>query len=440
MPVTNRFLLSLFPENVKLFPPYSTDEDGWIVGSDAQRQNADFDTQLVQCAYSPSGSYGPTPRYAFYALLVVTIVWRQVGWAAKVALGAVMVYSATTTIHAVILPSIHTRLMLGIDPEAKDYEIVRVGDSLFPAKHSLVGLAFLVLLPMQIWSLTLRESLRESSVKLLLSLWVVFLFAGALCALVAEAYVQLWAFPQLRFCPRGFHDALPLMNDGSQTVGGTWDGQDWYHWSRTVLAHFVNKTDTRPLGNTCIYPCFDTAWPLRDATEIQVLPRHFSVANLSIAVIMSKPGRRLFAMMRLDYFSEFLSDENAHRLGASQARYPWTKTLIMFRHILARFQSPRPGSGALGKRILVLCLQGYFLIIYVYAWLFSLPVCLYFTVFMEYVIWALDPPSESFNHIGQWGTIAGLMLTFGAVGLGLVMENISRRRQKSIRALSIRRD
>ncbi|KAM3528808.1 hypothetical protein NHJ13051_002209, partial [Beauveria bassiana] len=188
MPVTNRFLLSLFPENVKLFPPYNTDEDGWIVGSDAQGQNADFDTQLVQCAYSPSGSYGPTPRYAFDALLVVTIVWRRVGWAAKVALGAVMVYSATTAIHAVILASIHTRLMLGIDPEAKDYEIVRVGDSLFPAKHSLVGLAFLVLLPMQIWSLTLRESLRESSVKLLLSLWVVFLFAGALCALVAEAY------------------------------------------------------------------------------------------------------------------------------------------------------------------------------------------------------------------------------------------------------------
>ncbi|PMB73608.1 hypothetical protein BM221_001031 [Beauveria bassiana] len=473
MPVTNRFLLSLFPENVKLFPPYNTDEDGWIVGSDAQRQNADFDTQLVQCAYSPSGSYGPTPRYAFYALLVVTIVWRQVGWAAKVALGAVMVYSATTTIHAVILPSIHTRLMLGIDPEAKDYEIVRVGDSLFPAKHSpgddslwmavlpmawdsdvdpvltVVGLAFLVLLPMQIWSLTLRESLRESSVKLLLSLWVVFLFAGALCALVAEAYVQLWAFPQLRFCPRGFHDALPLMNDGSQTVGGTWDGQDWYHWSRTVLAHFVNKTDTRPLGNTCIYPCFDTAWPLRDPTEIQVLPliisalvaMYFlfgatSVANLSIAVIMNKPGRRLFAMMRLDYFSEFLSDENAHRLVVSQARYPWTKALIMFRHILARFQSPRPGSSALGKRSLVLCLQGYFLIIYVYAWLSGLPVCLYFTVFMGYVIWASDPPSESFNHIGQWGTIAGLVLTFGAAGLGLVMENIGRRRQKSIRALS----
>ncbi|KAM3532768.1 hypothetical protein MY4038_003945 [Beauveria bassiana] len=449
MPVTNRFLLSLFPENVKLFPPYNTEEDGCIVGSDAQRQNADFDTQLVQCAYSPSGSYGPTPRYAFYALLVVTIVWRRVGWAAKVALGAVMVYSATTTIHAVILASIHTRLMLGIDPEAKDYEIVRVGDSLFPAKHSLVGLAFLVLLPMQIWSLTLRESLRESSVKLLLSLWVVFLFAGALCALVAEAYVQLWAFPQLRFCPRGFHDALPLMNDGSQTVGGTWDGQDRYHWNRTVLAHFVNKTDTRPLGNTCIYPCFDTAWPLRDPTEIQVLPplvaMYFlfgatSVANLNIAVIMNKPGRRLFAMMRLDYFSEFLSDENAHRLVVSQARYPWTKALIMFRHILARFQSPRPGSGALGKRSLVLCLQGYFLIIYVYAWLSSLPVCLYFTVFMEYVIWASDPPSESFNHIGQWGTIAGLVLTFGAAVLELVMKNIGRRRQKSIRALSIRRD
>ncbi|KAM0739827.1 hypothetical protein ACQRIT_005011 [Beauveria bassiana] len=494
MPVTNRFLLSLFPENVKLFPPYNTDEDGWIVGSDAQGQNADFDTQLVQYAYSPSGSYGPTPRYAFYALLVVTIVWRRVGWAAKVALGAVMVYSATTAIHAVILASIRTRLMLAIDPEAKNYELVRVqglsitgqalsydetaaagDDSLWMAVLpmawdsdvdpvlTVVGLAFLVLLPMQIWSLTLRESLRESSVKLLLSLWGVFLFAGALCALVAEAYVQLWAFPQLRFCPRGFHDALPLMNDGSQTVGGTWDGQDRYHWNRTVLAHFVNKTDTRPLGNMCIYPCFDTAWPLRDATEIQVLPRHFgfftegnsfwsalvamyflfgatSVANLSIAVIMSKPGRRLFAMIGLDYFSEFLSDENAHRLGVSQARYPWTKTLIMFRHILARFQSPRPGSGALGKRILVLGLQVYFLIIYVYARLFSLPVCLYFTVFMEYVIWASDPPSESFNHIGQWGAIAGLVLTFGAAGLGLVMKNIGRRRQKSIRALSIRRD
>ncbi|KAM3556707.1 hypothetical protein ARSEF4850_005402 [Beauveria asiatica] len=305
-----------------------------------------------------------------------------------------MVYSTTTAIHSVVLATIRTRLVLGIDPKADNYELVRVQSLSGPAQAlsydeaaaagdnalwmpvvpmawdadadpvlAIVGFTFLVFLPMQIWSLTLRESMREPGVKLLLSLWGVFLFAGSLCTLVAEAYVQIWAFPQMRFWPRGFHDALPLMNDGSQTVGGTWDGQDRYHWNRT--------------------PCFDNAWPLRDVTEIKVLPGHFgslaegntfwsalvamyflfgatSVANLSIAVIMSKPGRRLFGMMRLHYFSKFWSDANAHRLGLSQS--------------------------------------------------------------------------------GQWGTIAGFVLTFGAAGLGLVMKNIGRRRQNPIRALSNRRD
>ncbi|KAM3448773.1 hypothetical protein MY3296_007498 [Beauveria thailandica] len=357
--------------------PYNIDEDSWIVGSDAQGQNTDFDTQVVQCAYSPSGSYGEMPRYSFYALAVVlTIVWRRVGWVAKVALGAVMVYSTTTAIHSVVLATIRTRLVLGIDPKADNYELVRVQSLSGPGQAlsydeaaaagdnalwmpvvpmawdadadpvlAIVGFTFLVLLPMQIWSLTMRESMREPGVKLLLSLWGVFLFAGSLCALVTEAYVQIWAFPQMRFWPRGFHDALPLMNDGSQTVGGTWDGQDRYHWNRTVRAHFVDKSDTRLLRNMRIYPCFENAWPLRDVTEIKVLPGHFgsltegntfwsalvamyflfgatSVANLRIAVIMSKPGRRLFAMMRLHYFSKFWSDANAHRLGLRQARYP----------------------------------------------------------------------------------------------------------------------
>ncbi|KAM3557850.1 hypothetical protein MY1884_004300 [Beauveria asiatica] len=288
-------------------------------------------------------------RYSFYALAVVlTIVWRRVGWVAKVALGAVMVYSTTTAIHSVVLATIRTRLVLGIDPKADNYELVRVQSLSGPAQAlsydeaaaagdnalwmpvvpmawdadadpvlAIVGFTFLVLLPMQIWSLTLRESMREPGVKLLLSLWGVFLFAGSLCTLVAEAY----------------------------TVGGTWDGQDRYHWNRTVRAHFVDKSDTRLLRNMRIYPCFDNAWPLRDVTEIKVLPGHFgslaegntfwsalvamyflfgatSVANLSIAVIMSKPGRRLFAMMRLHYFSKFWSDANAHRLGLSQVRYP----------------------------------------------------------------------------------------------------------------------
>lgn len=89
---------------------------------------------------------------------------------------------------------------------------------------AIVGTAFLLLLPMQIWSRTLRDA--GTLRKRIVLAWALLLFAGLIAALVSVAYVYFYAFPQVRFCPMHEADALPLTSPGVPDGVEPWDGLD----------------------------------------------------------------------------------------------------------------------------------------------------------------------------------------------------------------------
>ena len=130
---------------------------------------------------------------------------------------------------------------------------------------AIVGTTFLVFLPMQLWSKTFKKS----EAKTLLLLWSVLLFIGTLSALINSAYLDLLSFPQLRFCPPDANDTFPVTNGGMATLDVSSEMQYTYYWNKTVYDTFPNSS--RRFTNACIYPCFTSSWPLRDATEITVV-------------------------------------------------------------------------------------------------------------------------------------------------------------------------
>ena len=213
---------------------------------------------------------------------------RKSAWVGTAALGSVMTYSATAAIHAIVLLAIrsnmykgygladgsHMRVLVegqsnsgyddGVDGALWLPVLPMVWDSDTDAALAITGTAFLALLPMQIWSKTFRQS----GAKPVLVLWSGLLLIGIICGLIDEAYVSFNYFLQLRFCPPGLNDTLPLTNSGSDNVGASWNGYDEYYWNTTAYDYFANSTGLQP--NSCLYPCFGTSWPLRDPTEILV--------------------------------------------------------------------------------------------------------------------------------------------------------------------------
>ncbi|KAG6368757.1 hypothetical protein INS49_002971 [Diaporthe citri] len=446
-------LIDLIPSELPGIPDHDTTKDDWVIGIGAQGNNTFFDTQWVQCSYQISGGYGHTPRYIYYFLILFAMWKRRTDWLAEAAMASVMVYSGSAAIHAVVLAA--TRGKMAPRSMLQNYGTVRVEgatttgtaptwdsnqdewisdgpfdnslwlpvlpmawDSDVDATLAIVGTAFLVLLPMQTWS----RALRRSRVKIVVWLWGTLLLTGMVCALVAEQYIQAWYFGQLRFCPTGAHDSLPLMNDGRQTVGGEWDGYDGYDWNRTIKRQFIDKTSTEALSNVCIYPCFDFDWPLRDNTEILAVERNYNIifvsdtffvlliicyslvtstglSSLTIAVLTSLPRRWTLRGLRPH------SDQDALKLRLIPQQLRWIRDAWKNYHL-----------GWI-DRTAKIALSTYFLIVYVYTFFVSPVVVFFFVGFMEWTIWGSDPGGETFYHVGQWSTNVALALVFIAAAI-----------------------
>ena len=257
-----------------------------------------------------------------------------------------MTYSATAAIHALVLVSIRTKL---IPNDIASWMVVLVSGTAGPSGEfdgigidslwlpvipmawdndgdpvlAIVGTAFLVLLPMQIWSSTFKQSRTKS----VLYLWSGTLVVGTLCALVNAAYVDVAAFTQLRFCPPGINDTIPLTNGGIDNVGVDWaQASDPYYWNTTVYNYFRNATTRYP--NTCLYPCFSTSWPLRDPTEITVQDNSTgSVADsnlgwwlfVAIYIAMSSSALSLLTILAIE-FARQPSTEVQSRARLSQLK------------------------------------------------------------------------------------------------------------------------
>ena len=372
-----------------------------------------------------------------------------------------MTYSATAAIHALVLVSIRTKL---IPSDIADWMVVLVSGTAGPSGEfdgtgnhplwlpvipmawdndgdpvlAIVGTAFLVLLPMQIWSNTFKRS----NTKSVLYLWSATLLMGTLCALINAAYVDVAAFTQLRFCPPGLNDTIPLTNGGVDNVGRDWaQANDAYYWNATVYNYFRHNTTNYP--NICLYPCFSTSWPLRDPTEITVQ------ANSTGSVADSNLGWWLFVAVYIAVSSSALSlltifaiefsrqSPTQPRSGAQMSQLRFQSVINPAVHLVERaigtvgtawrkyFASRDPALTRVRRtapsvnRPLVLVWNFYVACIYLYAKYVSPVVVLLFVIWIEWYIWTNDPPAETFRHIGQWGALvaAGVIVIGASVGV-----------------------
>ncbi|KAK4220733.1 hypothetical protein QBC38DRAFT_493584 [Podospora fimiseda] len=415
------------PSNVIL------DQNLWVIGNNI----SSFRTQQIQCGYPISGGYGPTARYIYYFLSILSVVAHKQSWVVSAALASVMVYSSTAAIHAFVITRIRTLLQPRAIVAWK-YEVVLVqghsadgywepayqdGPVWYPilpmawdadvdAVLAIVATAFLLLLPMQIWSKTLRYAPTEK--RRIVLVWALLVFAGLICALVNFAYVWLWAFPQLRFCPVDKEDVLPLTGPGLDDNVEPWDGSDEYRWNRTLTDYFVYGNRSGPVATECFYPCFGTSWPLRQKSDILVLEGDTGVvsdSSSSIGIWFLFTGYLVVGIFTISSLTV------AFLVSFSFIPSSWRPLDIpaSTRGILSLW-SNCPGNNArdtemrmwdkLWRTAVRLWILGN---VFVARYLAPI-VTVGFIVSMEWIMWTADPGVESFRHVGQWSVLVGALL------------------------------
>lgn len=447
----------LWPDEQRIIPPNNATIDGWVIANPLTANNTSFRSQWIQCQYPISGGYGLTPRIVFYVLAAVSIYGRGHEWATSAALGAVMIYSSTAAIHALILVGIREQL----SPSSlfQMYQIILVqGQSpdgwYYPedtTQHNaalwlpvapmawdqdcdptllITGVAFLLLLPMYNFSKTLKKASIEQ--QLIIAFWALLLFAGLVAALINVAYVFFWTFPQLRFCPLDQADDIPFQNSGARPVVGPRELYDEFLWNRTVRDYFVfNDTTIRPT-TACLYPCFDTSWPLRDPTDIQVHPGHvgvqfetasmlwFQIAVYALVGCSAVGGITLAMIKHLPWLP---ADWRIFDLKIS-----WKSLVKGYSKFLSGFRGKfnlRRSASRLGKLILRLWI---FLVV-LYSSVLSPFALIVFIVFYEWFIAVSDPGAETFRHVGQWNVLVGAVLALGAATIpGIILRAIRKKK------------
>lgn len=466
-------VFSLFPNAENKFGNTSSihrvTSDWWVVSN-----NTLFDTQWIHCSYPISGGYGPTPRYLYYFLVIFALLMRRRTWVVRAALGSVVAYSSTAAIHAMVLAIIRTQLIpkyivnymavlvdvqVASDTHGEDGDESNVlwlpvlpmaWDSDGDPVLAVVGTAFLVLLLMQLYSNTFKNS----SAKSVLFLWSALLVAGVLCALINVAYLNPAKYLQLRFCPIGASDTLPLTNSGLDQVGAEWaQAVDPYYWDTTVREIFRNTTLLPSM--MCVYPCFATSWSLRDPSEITVLDQSTGAPSRNTDSTLFILAYTFFCTSAVSLVTRFAitraSQSTIRMISkgqvqgariASQLKIALNPCKRLVRRIFDPIRKGLPkqelelGYGELFVRTLEVEFMKYILItswkFYMkveefYAQFLSLCTTIYFIVWIEWYLWTHDPPGESYPHVGQWGALVAAGVVFIGSFLGFLFNKPTRR-------------
>jgi hypothetical protein len=237
----------------------------------------------IMCAYPISDIYAPTPRFLYYSLLFLTFATIRFRWLSNIFLTGAVAYAASAAIHAFIIVSSPPQVQrpsfvslpfvsgtsnltssvlslvtgvngLYVQPDAVELDIDPI--------TAVVVTAYLVGLPLQIWSRTMRSSV---IIRYMILLWNLCMLAGTISALVAWPTTNLTA-PQYRFCYAGFLDGQSQGSDG-------WEPQYWKgDWNSTIWNIFSNPdTVWQQLSNNCFYPCFNTSQTIRQSTSLKAV-------------------------------------------------------------------------------------------------------------------------------------------------------------------------
>src|ERR1700733_14609527 len=238
---------------------------------------APFQVDQVQCLFPTSGRYSPTLRVMFYTLSVVSLFFAKEEWIAGVTMAYVMIYSTVAAIHAIIMVSVRHQL------ESSTLEFVSIATAglveapqvpIWPMAWdedcdsvlAIVGTAFLLIAPMVIWSGAFHQAFQKPRNRPIFGGWFLLLLIGLICAIVNEVHVDLWTVNQFRFCSTG---DLPDLSLSSFSLRGR--EQPGKSFNEPIWNIFSNASTSQGLPPTCVYPCFDVSWPLRQWSSIRVI-------------------------------------------------------------------------------------------------------------------------------------------------------------------------
>jgi hypothetical protein len=247
--------------------------------------------------------------------------------------------------------------------------------------------------------------------------------------------VTFWGFNQLRFCPLDKEDNLPFRSPGTSLVGGVWDRQNRYHWNETITTHF-SSPGTNILSE-CIYPCFDTSWPLRERPEItsNLLPSmledtqyywvmfavYFIVsssglASLTIFIVRMKAQTQARQRDRVNDI-ELEGVEHGTQRRSSLGTITQSAAWNLHGSFEEDFNKAKDGwQTALSrpfelKNMVQSCWTTWWLIVHIYAKVLSPISLILFIVFAELTI-KVDLPGEGWRNIGQWGPFVAAVVIF----------------------------
>jgi hypothetical protein len=205
-------------------------------------------------------------RILYYVLVAAVVLIRKHGWIAAGAAPYIMTYAGAAAIHAIILWAIHAsstsllsdgELELGQGASAWIRRLVLDLDT--DATLAIVGVGFLMLLPLAVYSTTFQKS----EAKTILAAWGILMLIGAICCLITLYTVDTTAdgpFNQYRICKARDHSPLSTPNTYPPL------GSDW----NATIHGYISEDSTS--SHLCFYPCLYSSQILRSQSDITIVP------------------------------------------------------------------------------------------------------------------------------------------------------------------------
>jgi hypothetical protein len=354
----------------------------------------------VLCAYPLSGQYCYAPRILYYVLIVAAVLIRKHTWLATGAAAYVMTYATAASIHAVILCGLHASStpliedgLITLGHANQIWIRARVLDLDTDATLAIVGVGFLMLLPLAVFSTTFQKS----EAKPILAVWGILMLVGTICCLVTLYTVDTTPdgpFRQIRVCtaPKK-HSTLSILGSFSQTP---LRGPEW----NSTIYDFFTKQSTAT--GDCFYPCVHSSQMLRSPSDITL-----------IAFPEAKPGSRIYWAFKL-LSAIVYSCVPLYIVGGF--------VLLAHKHLADRDSGDQPTIRVIKAHLVALvekrltfkvALEFVFWAFQAYALVFAPVVIVFFVAFAEYSL-SLDPSSESIRHVGQWQPLVSVGLVLAA--------------------------
>jgi hypothetical protein len=349
----------------------------------------------IACVYPISGQYNNLPRWLYYFLLISVIVLRRQHWLAVGAAATCLTYGGGAAIHALILTHLRQSLVSQI-PDG--YVQLPSGQELWISAAALdldtdgtlaiIGVGFLITLPMALWS----SQFRRSDAKPILVIWTVLMFLGMVCCLVNLYGVDTTIggpYRQYRFCHASNNDSFPVTGGG---IVASLKGD----WNSTIWTHFSTGNST---FRECVYPCFNTGEILRSQDQITAIPfpeispsnpQYWGVGITAALVYVCVPLTILFSLALLI-------------LNIGGFSVPsWDFAL--------RIKDKAEGRYKLAFRILAWVINAY-------AKILTPLILVVFVIWVEWTI-TLDIQSETYRDVGQWTPVVyfGLVVISAFIG------------------------